>query len=86
MEYKVVPFKAGIMANEGVGKAAAQLQALVGQHASDGWTYHGLESLATTVVTPAVPGTSGCLGLGSTEGRPEVRSNATFYVAVFYKS
>jgi hypothetical protein len=85
MDYKVVPFKAGIKASEGAGEAAAQLEKLVNTHSADGWMYQGLEALETTVVKAATPGTSGCLGLGSTPGTPESRSNVTLYVAVFHK-
>lgn len=85
MPYKVVPFKADIIRGENASKAAAQLEALIGTHASQGWQFHGLETLQTTVVTPAVPGTSGCLGFGATQGTPERRSNAESYVAVFQR-
>lgn len=83
MPYKVVPFHADIMRGENNNKAAAQLQALIESHASQGWRFHGLETLQTTIITPAVPGTSGCLGLGATAGTPEQRSNTATYVAVF---
>ncbi len=83
MPYKVVPFQAGIMRGENSSKAAAQLEALIESHASQGWRFHSLETLQTTVITPAVPGTSGCLGLGATPGTPEKRSDTATYVAVF---
>lgn len=83
MPYRVVPFRADIMAGENAAKAAAQLEALIQSHASQGWRFHGLETLQTTVITPAVPGTNGCLGMGATPGRPEQRANAATYVAVF---
>lgn len=85
MDYKVVPFKAGIRSSEGADQAAAQLEALANSYSADGWAYQGLETLETTVVTAATPGTSGCLGIGATPGTPESRSNATLYVAVFRK-
>lgn len=83
MNYKVVPFKADIMKGENASKAAAQLEQLIESHAAQGWRFHGLETLQTTVITPAVPGTSGCLGIGATPGTPEQRRNAESYVAVF---
>lgn len=86
MPYKVVPFQADIMRGENAGKAAAQLEALIESHASQGWRFHGLETLQTTIITPAVPGTSGCLGIGATQRVPEQRSNAATYVAVFDRS
>ncbi|MEK7726807.1 MAG: hypothetical protein AAB354_00270, partial [candidate division KSB1 bacterium] len=61
------------------GAAAQQLAALINHHATEGWTYHGLESLSTNVTTP---GTSGCLGIGAT---PAMINTAEVYVAVFHK-
>jgi hypothetical protein len=86
MPYKVVPFNANIMAGEGANKAAAQLEALISSQSSDGWRFHGIETLQTTVVTPAKPGSNGCMGIGAVPGHPESRANAAIYVAVFEKS
>lgn len=86
MTYKVVPFHADIMAGEGAGKAAAQLEALIEHYGGQGWSFNGLENLQTTVITPAIPGTNGCMGIGAQPGRPESRDNAAVYVAVFRKS
>lgn len=89
MNYKVVPFNAGMKKGEGTAKAASQLEALINQHAGDGWRYRGLETLQTVVTTPAVaavPGTNGCMGLGATPGTPgipERRNMIEVYVAVF---
>ncbi len=83
MPYKVVPFKADILAGEGSGKAAAQLEALIERYSREGWAFHGLEALQTTVVTPAKPGTNGCMGIGAVPGNPESRATAAVYVAVF---
>lgn len=85
MPYKVVPFTANIMAGEGANKAAGQLEGLIESHSSEGYRFQGLESLQTTVVTPAKPGSNGCLGIGAVPGTPESRSNATVYIAVFHK-
>jgi hypothetical protein len=84
MAYKVIPFKADIMAGEGAGKAAAQLQSLLETQGSQGWTFDGLETLQTTVITPSKPGTNGCAGFGAVPGTPESRTNVTVYVAVFH--
>ncbi|WP_244929192.1 hypothetical protein [Nocardioides sp. W7] len=86
MAYKVVPFNAQIQAGEGAARAAAQLEALVNQYASNGWTFHGLETIDTTIVTPATPGTNGCLGLGAIPSTPEQRASVSAYVAVFSNS
>jgi hypothetical protein len=80
-----VPFKADIMAGEGTSKAAAQLEGLISSQSKEGWEFHGLETLQTTVITPARPGKSGCMGIGAVPGEPERRSNAPVYVAVFHK-
>lgn len=85
MNYKVVPFKADIMLGEGSGKAAQQLESLCQAQASDGWRFHGLEDLQTTVISPAKPGTNGCAGIGAVPGHPESRANVMVYVAVFSK-
>ena len=86
MTYKVVPFKADIMAGEGAGKAAAQLESLIETQSKQGWLFDGLETLQTTIITPAKPGTSGCAGLGAVPGQPESRNNAAIYVAVFHRN
>jgi hypothetical protein len=89
MSYKVIPFTADIAFGEGSGKAASQLEELVNVQGSEGWDFHGLETLETTITKPGVPakpGASGCMGLGavaSVPAVPEVRNNARVYVAVF---
>lgn len=89
MAYKVIPFTADIAFGEGSGKAASQLEDLVNAQGIEGWDFHGLESLETTVTKPGVPGkpgTNGCMGLGavpSVAAVPEIRNNARVYVAVF---
>ena len=91
MQYKVMPFKADIVAGEGQAKAAAQLEMLVNQQASEGWRYKALESLETIVTTPGqpgIPGSNGCVGIGATAGTPaipELRKAIQVYVAVFDK-
>ncbi|NUO78589.1 hypothetical protein HUU05_00810 [candidate division KSB1 bacterium] len=85
MEYKVIPFRADIMITDTTGAAAQQLAELINQHATEGWNYHGLESLSTRVTTPATPGSSGCLGIGATPGSPAFTETAEIYVAIFYK-
>ncbi len=91
MQYKVVPFRADVMVDEGTKKAAEQLSQLINQNATEGWKYHGLETLMTDVTTPAtpgVPGKSGCLGIGAVlpiPGTPAVTRTAQVYVAVFHQ-
>jgi hypothetical protein len=84
MAYKVVPFNAQIQAGEGAARAASQLEALVNEYHSSGWTFHGLETIDTTIVTPATPGTNGCLGIGAVPGTAERRASVSAYVAVFH--
>ena len=83
MNYKVVPFNAGITKGEGPEKAAKQLESLINSNASQGWLYQGLETIETVMTTPAVPGNNGCVGLGATPGVPERRNSIEVYVAVF---
>ncbi len=45
--------------------------------------FHGLETIDTVIVTPAVPGSNGCLGIGAVPGSPEHRTSVPAYVAVF---
>jgi len=85
MEYKVVPFRADIMAGEGATKAANQLSELINQHAQVGWNYLGLETLVTLITTPATEGTKGCFGIGATPGLPASTSRTEVYVAVFQR-
>lgn len=85
MEYKVVPFRADIMAGEGSTKAANQLSELINQHAQEGWKYLRLETLVTLVTTPATEGTKGCFGIGATPGLPASTSRTEVYVAVFHR-
>jgi len=85
MGYKVVPFVADVKANEGVNKAAQQLETLVNQQADEGWKYHGLETLQTLVTTPGTPGSSGCFGIGATPSVPSSTKHIQVYVAVFHK-
>jgi hypothetical protein len=83
MAYKVVPFNAQIQAGEGSDRAASQLEQLVNQYEGSGWVFHGLETIDTVIVTPAVPGSNGCLGIGAVPGSPEHRTSVPAYVAVF---
>jgi hypothetical protein len=81
--YKVVPFNAQIKSGEGADKAAVQLESLVNQYEESAWVFQGLETIDTTIVTAAVPGTNGCLGIGAVLGSPEQRNSVSAYVAVF---
>jgi hypothetical protein len=83
MEYKVVPFKADIMVGESESRAAQQLADLINRNAREGWKYVRLETLATLVTTPAVPGEKGCFGYGATPGTPASTERTEVYVAVF---
>lgn len=92
MKYKVIPFKADLMAGEGNTKAAAQLEQLVNQQVADGWKYVRLESIQTVVTTPgkaSIPGTNGCVGIGATPPTPAIpdrREVFQVYVAVFERA
>jgi hypothetical protein len=77
VEYKVVPFRADIMAGEGESRAAQQLADLINQNAQEGWVYVRLETLATSVTTPA---DQGCFGFGAT---PASTTRTEVYAAVF---
>jgi hypothetical protein len=83
VQYQVVPFTAGLKSGETSNVAAGQLERLINEQAAAGWNYARLESIATTVVTPMVPGNNGCLGLGAVPGRPERRDSVEINVAVF---
>lgn len=83
MTYRVVPFNAQIQAGEGSQKAASQLETLINNHEDGGWLFAGLETIDTVIVTPAVPGSNGCLGIGAVLGSPERRDSVPAYVAVF---
>jgi hypothetical protein len=72
-----------LIAGEGADKPAAQLEELVNHYAGSGWVFQGLEAIDTVIVTPAVAGSNGCLGIGAVPFRPEIRNNIAVYVAVF---
>jgi len=72
-EYHVVPFAANIGSDEGAGRAAEQLQSLINQKASDGWRFHGLESVEIYKT-----GSAGCFGIGA-----QPSSVTRFDMAVF---
>lgn len=92
MRYKVIPFKADIVAGEGQTKAAAQLEQLINQQMTEGWRFLRLENMQTVQTTPgrpAVPGSNGCVGIGATPGTPAVpdrRETFLVYVAVFERA
>jgi hypothetical protein len=81
--YKVVPFNVQITAGESADKPAVQLEELVNRYAGNGWVFQGLEAIDTVIVTPAIPGSNGCLGIGAVPGRLEHRNSVAVYVAVF---
>jgi hypothetical protein len=91
VEYKVVPFVAGVTRGDGANKAASQLETLTNELAGEGWTFCGLEEISTDVMTPAIsstPGSNGCLGIGATMGSPgraEQHDSVAVNVAVFSK-
>lgn len=92
MKYKVIPFKADIVAGEGQSKAAAQLEQLVNKQSDEGWSFMRLENMQTVQTTPGrppVPGNNGCMGLGATPDTPAVpdrRETFIIYVAVFERA
>lgn len=64
MEYKVIPFVAVIDPQKGTSEQVAeQLEAMIKQGESKGWTYAGIESVST-YVNPE----SGCFGVGDKPG------------------
>jgi hypothetical protein len=76
MQYKVIPFVAAVGADENAAAgAAAQLEALVGKMANEGWDYVRLEQVETHI--EANPG---CFGIGATPAR-----NISLSMAVFRK-
>jgi hypothetical protein len=85
LAYKVVPFTAGLKPGQGAEHAAAQLESLANDLESQGWKFRSLESLETVITTPAVVGSSGCLGLGATPSFPETHDRVQVYAAVFEK-
>ena len=79
VEYQVIPFKADILAGQGAGTAAEQLQALINNQSSRGYRYLQMETLRTRITTP---GNSGCFGIGAV---PETVSYTDIYAVVFVK-
>jgi len=79
MEYKVVPFLAHVLEDQGPQAAARQLETLINEQATQGWKFVGLENAEIVVTTPA---TGGCFGIGRT---PESSRITRFDMAVFEK-
>lgn len=79
IEYQVIPFKADILASQGAGTAADQLQALINNQSLRGYRYLQMETLRTRITTP---GNSGCFGIGAV---PETVSYTDIYAVVFVK-
>jgi len=79
MEYKVLPFVAHVLEDQGPEVAAGQLQTLVNQQATQGWKFLGLENTEIIITTPAK---KGCFGIGAT---PESSRVTRFDMAVFEK-
>lgn len=74
MEYKVVPFVATIDPRNGTSdKVAKQLEKLINQGASEGWSYVRLES-----VTTYVNADDGCFGFGGKPGYTTARQMVVF--------
>lgn len=85
MRYDVVPFTANIIVGQGAKAASAQLAEVINQKAGEGWEYVRLESVRTIVTTPAVEGSSGCLGIGAKPYFPASQEEAIVYMLVFRK-
>lgn len=77
MQYDVVPFTANIVRGQGSGDAAQQLSQMINQRAQEGWEYVRLESVSTTITTPA---NAGCMGFGAT---PATSDQTFVYMVVF---
>ncbi|PJB57391.1 MAG: hypothetical protein CO098_11675 [Bacteroidetes bacterium CG_4_9_14_3_um_filter_41_19] len=74
MQYKVVPFVASIDQKKGTSDhVAQQLEQLINEYASNGWTYVRLESVST-YVSPD----NGCFGLGGKPGFTTARQMVVF--------
>jgi len=76
MTYKVVPFTAKITRTDTVSTVASQIQNIIDEYVKNGWTYHGLEVVETSVAP-----TAGCFGLGALPGY-----NTAFQMLVFVKN
>ncbi len=63
MNYKVIPFKASISSVGSSQSVAQQLQGIIDKASEEGWTYVSMDNISTYVA-----GTSGCFGLGATQG------------------
>lgn len=57
--YKVIPINPKTGPNEGSGKLAGDLEALLQKYAEMGWRYERIETLRTLI-----PGNKGCFGIG----------------------
>ena len=74
MNYKVVPFVPKLdLKNPSGAAAATQLNEVINQHATEGWTYVRLES-----VSALVTGESGCFGLNAKPSFPVQRQMIVF--------
>ncbi len=79
MEYRVIPFVAQLLDNQGPETAAGQLQTLINEQAAQGWKFLGLNNTEIIITTP---GKKGCFGIG---GTPESSRVTRFDMAVFEK-
>ena len=76
MEYRVLPFKAKGKKDEFTTEEAAnQLERLITEQSKDGFEFQGMESIYSVV-----NGSSGCFGIGKSEGY-----TGYVHVAVFRK-
>ena len=74
MEYKVVPFVATIDPRNGTSdQVAKQLEILINQGVSEGWSYVRLES-----VTTYINADDGCFGFGGKPGYTTARQMVVF--------
>lgn len=79
MPYKVVPFMARVLSDQGTGAAAKQLEDIINNNSAEGWAYRGVENISIIVTTP---GAQGCFGIGA---RPEMRETIQYDMVVFEK-
>jgi len=73
MQYLAVPFNPPASRDSTATAAAADLNALIARHASDGWEFLGMDNHSTVV-----PGSAGCFGIGATHPYPVTVSIVVF--------
>jgi hypothetical protein len=75
MEYKVIPFTAGITRNDTTTTVAKQVEAMIETQVAMGWEYVRMERIETAVAPQ-----DGCFGFGAVPGY-----TTSFQMLVFKK-